>query len=226
MRSFHRRLAIIFCGFLTLSASTGLLWAYAPHLYWKEDYLKPKHAPSFRLLSEASVRAEDALQSARDQLTGSIRSITLKTLGDRLVYEIRYASGQGEHSWLLDAETGQKLTPIPDSLAIMIAKTYVRNTPSVKLVRRLWSYKIRGDHATVPVYQIIFDAPDHPLIIVNAESGTVLEDEDDSRRFHSWIMKLHTLSFFDFHKTLTLIPGLGLLAMVGTGLKLYWKRSC
>ena len=39
----HRRVAILSAGFLLLTAVTGILWAYAPHLYFKDGYLKKKN---------------------------------------------------------------------------------------------------------------------------------------------------------------------------------------
>ena len=48
--------------------------------------------------------------------------------------------------------------------------------------------------------------------------------KDPARQFHSWVMRIHRLSFFGTKKELVAFPGVGLLLMLCTGLFLL-KRS-
>lgn len=62
-------------------------------------------------------------------------------------------------------------------------------------------------------------------IWVDAEKGNaMLPVRDTAHQFHSWIMKIHRLSFFGTKKELVAIPGFGLLLMLFTGLFLF-KRG-
>ncbi len=226
MRKLHRKLALLFSGFLALSAITGLIWAFAHRLYLKEDNLKTPAGITHRSLAEATVPMNLALEQARIRVAGPIHSIALKTLAHRLVYDVRYGAGKEELSWLMDAETGQTLSPLSDSFATSIVESLQRTPAPIKGIQHTPSYRARNGRTIPQVHQITLDASDHPVIVICSDSGELVEKVNDSRRIHTWIMRLHTLSFFGFRKTLTLIPGLGMLALLITGFKLYWKKTC
>jgi uncharacterized iron-regulated membrane protein len=50
MRKLHRKLGLIFGPFLMTSAVTGLLWAYAPHLYLKQEPAKKETVKASRIV--------------------------------------------------------------------------------------------------------------------------------------------------------------------------------
>jgi hypothetical protein len=57
----------------------------------------------------------------------------------------------------------------------------------------------------------------NPEIFVDSNSGKIIEEQDDIRRFHFWIIKLHQFNFLGFKKTLTIIPGTALLLLIISG---------
>ena len=59
-RRLHRAGGIAASLLLATTAVTGLLWAYAPHLYWKAGYLEKKRAVSAPPLRSASLTAQQA----------------------------------------------------------------------------------------------------------------------------------------------------------------------
>lgn len=76
------------------------------------------------------------------------------------------------------------------------------------------------------VYSVGFSSKEGPKEFrVDAETGAVLGAAPPRYpAFHQWVMKIHRLEFFGTKKELVAIPGLGLLAMLFTGLFLF-KRG-
>lgn len=105
MRKLHRALALFFSPFLVVTAVTGLLWAYAPHLYLKPEGSKKTPLEISRAPKLSPV---DALRAAGDG-GGKPMSVTLRGEGSRLVYAVAYGSKDVPKEALVDAETGEVL---------------------------------------------------------------------------------------------------------------------
>ncbi len=219
VRRAHRVIGLAVGAFLVSSGATGLLWAYAPFLYWQPGYLEPKSPVVSPPLDSVTVGVRDALRKARATLAGDVRlaSVVLRSDAGRLLYEVQYRAGQGPATVLVDGQTGEILSPLDEQIAVAIAREYVRGAPAVKAIARLDDYVPRAGPGPVPVYRIAFRQPGDPTIFIHRDTGRIVEDEDRVRRFHFFVMRLHQLSFFGFRKTLTAIPGLALLAMVVSG---------
>ncbi|NUN92811.1 MAG: PepSY domain-containing protein [Verrucomicrobiae bacterium] len=222
MRRFHVWLGIVSAGFLILSAATGILWAYAPHLYWKPGYLQRKHPAVLPSFDEDLLPLREALRVAREQWGSESRisKITLHGELGMMVYEILGKRRDGETSLLVDARTGKTLSPITPLLAEQIARAYAEGAPSLRSIVLLDRYVHRSGKVYPSVYKVCFDGKRDPEFFVDAHSGKLLEEQDRLRRFHWWVMRLHQLNFFGFRKTLTVLPGATLLLLVFSGLVL------
>lgn len=218
MRRFHRWLGVGAALFLLLAAATGLLWAYAPHLYWEGGYLARKHPPAAFDFSAITLTHQGAIRAARQRMAADlpITEVTLRAEVDVPFFEIN----TGESSVLIDARNGEVLSPLSEELATRIAAQYVRGQPGVESAALLDRFVHRSRKVHHSVYRVQFRAPKNPVIYLSALTGAIIEEEDDVRRFHFWIMRLHQLNFFGFHKTLTIIPGGALLLLIITGLVL------
>lgn len=236
VRTAHRIVGIAVAAFLVSSAVTGLLWAYAPFLYWQGGYLERKTPAASPSLDAVTVTVQEAIQTARTTVSGdaSLAAVVLRADAGRLLYEVQYRVHGIPGSVLVDATTGERLSPLGEHLAVAIARQYVRGTPAVKEVARLDNYVPRGVGAPMPVYRISFDQPGDPEVFIHRDSGQIVEEQDRVRRFHFFVMKLHQLNFFGFKKTLTVVPGVTLLVMVGSGVVLWlvpklrqarWRRK-
>ena len=74
------------------------------------------------------------------------------------------------------------------------------------------------------VVLVAFAAPGNPEIYIDRNSATIVEESDDARAFHLWVMKLHQLQFLGTKKELTLIPGAALLFLLVTGSTIWLRR--
>lgn len=225
MRFWHRRVAVLSAGFLLLTAVTGILWAYAPHLYFKDGYLKKKSTRGAPALSAARLSAQEVIRltEAADK-TRPAESVTLRAEGGRLVFEVVRREGKAAHSQLIDAVSGEKLSPLTEQMAAAVAAEYVVGNPPVKDAAVVENYRHRSGKIVPSVYRIAFVAPGNPEIFIDRNSAAIVEESDDSRAFHFWVMKLHQLQFFGTKKELTLLPGLALIVLVITGGMIWWRR--
>jgi uncharacterized iron-regulated membrane protein len=215
MRRFHRRLGVAAALFVGLASVTGLLWAYAPYLYWEGNYLERKHPVVPMDFRGVTLTHQDAIRTAREQLGTAfvVSAVTLRSELGQPLFEVR---GE-ERDFLIDARTGAPLSPLPADFAARVAAQYVRGHPPVAAVTLLDAFVHRSGKVYKPVYRVQFKAPKTPVIYLSARTGAIIEEEDDVRRFHFWVMRLHQLNFFGFRKTLTIIPGSAILLLVVSG---------
>jgi uncharacterized iron-regulated membrane protein len=221
----HRRIAILSAGFLLLTAITGILWAYAPHLYFKDGYLKKKSVKTAPALFVARFSPQEAIRlTAAAGKSGPAESVVLRAEAGRLVYEVVRREGKAVNSQLVDAISGEKLSPLDEKMAAAVAAEYVVGNPTLKDAAIVENYRHRSGKIFASVYRVRFDAPANPEIFIDRHSAAIVEDSDDTRAFHFWVIKLHQLQFFGTKKELTLIPGLALLLLVTTGMVIWWRR--
>ncbi len=226
VNTWHRRIAITAVLFLAVTALTGILWAYAPHLYFKEGYLQKKSGAAQKPLTAAKVSVADALASAIAvfKTEKGILSATLRAEADDLFYEVQRKEGKEYSSVLVDAISGDVVSPLGEEAAIKIAAQYVVGNPPLKKAEALTGYKHRNGKKFKAAYKVAFAAPGNPEIFIDRNSGLILEESDNARSFHFWVMKLHQLQFFGTKKELTIIPGLALIFLVITGTIMWIRR--
>jgi uncharacterized iron-regulated membrane protein len=226
VNTWHRRIAITAVVLLALTAVTGILWAYAPHLYFQDGYLKKKTKFQGPALSRAKISQKDALEAAVAVFNTEkgLETVSLRAEAAHLVYEVIRKDGKEQQSVLIDAISGDVLSPISDKFAVEIAAQYVAGNPPVKGAEALDEYKHRSGKKIKMVYRVAFTAPGNPEIFIDRNSGTIVEESDRSRVFHFWVMKLHQLQFFGVKKEFTIIPGLALIFLIITGTVMWVRR--
>lgn len=228
-RKWHRWLGIASVGFFFLSLGTGLLWANARFLYW-EDHYKEKLHPLPVVPVHQAVLPLSAVVERVPVLAGTdavVDQLTLKSDFGFLLYDVRIRKNKTKHTVLLDAVSGEPLSPISEELASRIARQYVRGVAAVTQVRSE-SYTPRKKHAAVDAIRVSFDDSDETEIVLDRSTGDILEDEGRWRRLHFLVMQLHQLNFLGFEKTLLNIPGVPLLLMGISGALLgflQWRRA-
>lgn len=221
----HRRVAVFSAGLLIVTAVTGILWAYAPHLYFKEGYLKKKSIQVAPGLSSARLTPQDAIGLTETAVkSGPAETVTLRAEGGKLIYEILRREGKAMHSQLIDAISGEKLSPLTEQMAAAVAAEYVVGNPPIKDAAIVDNYRHRSGKTISSVFLVRFAAPGNPEIYIDRYSAAIVEESDDARAFHFWVMKLHQLQFFGMKKELTAIPGISLVILLVTGMVMAARR--
>lgn len=222
-RRFHRLLGIVFGLFLLTSAITGLLWAYAPYLYWKPGYKHKKASLPLPPLTDAVVSIPIVIRRVQESEEGKIEaeSVLLRKDFGRLLYEIEYEVNGAKSRLLIDAKSGVFLSPLTEELAIVIARQYVEGNAPVESAILLSDWVPRKKTKGVKAFRVRFQDAGKTEIFLDPQTGRILEEQDHTRRFHFLVMQFHQLNFFGFRKVLTIIPGLSLLFMIATGTYLW-----
>ncbi len=218
----HRWFGMGALGFLLLSVITGLLWADAKFLYWDEHYkekLRPLAGPP---VESATLSLDRVFLLAKAAVGGRalIEQASLRADFGRLFYEVKLRVEGVPTTLLLDAMSGERLSPITEELAPTIAAQYVRAPAAVTRVE-LERYTPRKKKRAYDAVRVRFDDAEATDIVLDRQTGEILEDEGRWRRVHFAVMQLHQLNFFGFEKTLLNIPGVPLLLMGISGLVLW-----
>lgn len=219
-RSAHATAGLVGALFLASSAITGLLWANASRLYWRADDYKKKKAPvAGPALESARIDIRRVLARAQSELgtEANMTALTLKSEAGRLVYEAQ----TGKRSVLIDAITGRSLSPLSADDASRFADQYAPKGASRLAARHEVSFMGRDGRKRGPVWRVTYRDNGGTEIVLDDMSGQIIEEFDPSRRFHFWIMRLHKLDFFHTDRLLTAIPGLCLIGLVISGLRLW-----
>ena len=222
VRLVHRWFGMAALGFLLLSVVTGLLWADAKFLYWDDHYkekARPLPGPS---LETATLPVDRAILVAKEAVGGraSIEQVLLRSDFGRLFYELKVRVEGVATTLLLDARTGERLSPISSDLAPVIAQQYVRAPAAVTGVE-MERYTPRKKKRAQDAVRVRFDDADATEIVLDRQTGEILEDEGRWRRVHFAVMQLHQLNFFGFEKTLLNVPGVPILLMSLSGCLLW-----
>jgi uncharacterized membrane protein YkoI len=146
--------------------------------------------------------------------------LVLRSDFGRLLYEVRFRREGTAVTVLLDAVTGERLSPISTELALVIAAQYVR-PPAIPIRAEVEQYRPRKKKRSYDAVRVRFDDDNKTEIILDRQTGEILEDEGRWRRLHFFVMQLHQLNFFGFDKTLLNVPALPLLLMGLSGMLLW-----
>ncbi len=218
IRLVHRWLGMGALGFLLLSVVTGLLWADAKFLYWDDHYKEKVRPLAGPALETATLPVDRAIVAAKEAVGGRalVEQVLLRSDFGRLFYELKLRVEGVATTLLLDAMNGERLSPISPDLAPVIAQQYVR-TPATVTAVELERYTPRKKKRAQDAVRVRFNDADATEIVLDRQTGEILEDEGRWRRVHFAVMQLHQLNFFGFEKTLLNIPGVPIFLMSLSG---------
>jgi uncharacterized iron-regulated membrane protein len=223
-RGLHRWLAVTTMGFLFLSVVTGLLWANSKSLYFPERYKERVRSIPAPALESASIPLSTVFAEARKAFGENMTAdrVVLRADFGRLVYEVKTRTKGKVQSLILDAQSGERLSPLSEAAAKTIAEQYVPSPAPVEEVQ-FEQYIPRNKRAPQDAVRVKFDDANRTQIILDRHTGEIIEDEGRWRKLHFLVMQLHQLNFFGFDKTLLNFTGIPLLIMGLSGL-LLWTR--
>lgn len=230
-RELHRMVTLGSVAVLLISVITGLLWAYAPYLYWEGGYMKRKHALPAPDLMQTRFSIPDVILKTKAKFGEEVllQELHLRSDAGMLLFYVHYRGAEGEvQRALLDARSGDWISPLTEEVAVRFARQYVAGNPPVAAASFLKEWVHRKKKNGRPAWQVRFGDAGETDIFIDPDTGAILEDQDAVRRFHFFIMKLHQFNFFGFKKVLTIIPGLPLLIAIVTGMMMWatpkWRK--
>jgi hypothetical protein len=148
------------------------------------------------------------------------KRLSLEWIAGRAVYLIEPQQGR---PLLLDAASGERLSPIGEGLARTIAEeTIAGDAASVRavLIERNPPIEYRGD---LPVWRVDFAGDERLSVYVSADSGRAAARRSDLWRVYDFLWSLHIMDYRErenFNHPLLVIFSIGALMMSAVGIVL------
>ena len=177
----------------TASEQLARLQAFAP----------PSDAIGFAAARSAATRRFAQDSTTRNDATPTFAGGRLMMWNGRLTYALVRRSRRGELTGaLVDARTGDVLSPIGQQDAIIAARAVVGDLPSVASVALLDHgdrYMMSGDYtAWFPAYRVRFDDRDNTAVYVGREAADVFGVVTDLTRWTTWLGTVPHWLFLDW----------------------------
>lgn len=223
LRRFHRVLGIILFAWIVNASFTGMMRANASSLYWKERAPAGRPGP----VSPPSVEIAKAFENAGKILSADavIREISLKNVReDKPVYLVRAVSKRREERVLVDAQTGNVLSPVSEQEAVETARDYVTAGTEIESVTLLENFLPRKAQISRPAFRVRFRDPDKTEVFIDRDTSEMLYLLDRGRHFGLWMVKLHELEFFHLKRPALTVLGGAVILFAVSGLLLAFPR--
>lgn len=212
LRRLHRVLGLALFLLIGSSAATGLLRANARWWYWKDRSPRQEGAS----LSSPVIGVERLFSLSKGT---PIRRVELKPLAGKVVYLVE-RQDSGRSYLMVDASSGEVLSPLSTETAVEIARAFVGLREPVVRTEAVPSYALRKGNGPRPAIRVLFGDALRTEVFVDQETGAVLALLDRGRRFGLWVAKLHELDFFNGSRPALTLLGLGITFLAMTGLTL------
>jgi uncharacterized iron-regulated membrane protein len=219
----HLFIGLFFFPFLLISALTGFFRANHKW-FWKEDYKKVKNFTYNHALEKPVVSVDSIFGISKAKLgeQAVLTEIRLRKEIGRLFYDIR---SKGNSPLLIDAATGQIVSPLTPELAIALASQYVQAGAEVKKVYADDHYKTRKEKKPRPVYVIEYADELNTQILLDKQNGEIEEEIDANLKFGFWMVKLHDYDFWNSKRVILSIAGIGLTVVGLSGFYLWLRKK-
>ncbi|RAW02076.1 PepSY-associated TM helix domain-containing protein [Pseudochryseolinea flava] len=219
----HRYIGLVLLPFLLISALTGFFRANYKW-FWKEDYKKVKNT-SYSYALDVPEVSMDSVFSIAKRSAGSdavISEVRFRREAGVAFYDVRIKKG---NPILIDATSGEVVSPIDENMATLLAGQYVKGEAKVKYVELNESYETRKGNNIRSVYIISYDDALETQIIIDKYNGEIEEEVDKNLKFGMWMVKLHDYDFWDSKRGILSFVGIGLTLVAITGFYLWAKAK-
>jgi len=177
--------------------------------------VEPAHVPlrATRLLPIEAVLAQSAARAPT--------SITLTTLLGEPVYRLN----DGADEWLLDAVSGQLLSPLSEEHARRLARADYAGDAQIRSVQWVETPELEFRGRDLPLWRVWFDDDRNTAVYVAPDTGTVVARRNDLWRAFDFVWMLHIMDYEtrdDFnHPLLIAFAASALLFVLSGGVMLY-----
>ncbi|WP_417492851.1 hypothetical protein [Maricaulis sp.] len=127
-------------------------------------------------------------------LPGPVRTVALMPWLGRAVYQVENYFGE---SRLVDAHSGERLTPISGATAIALAEDFHRGDLPAQSVEYLEAATTEYRDAPLPAWRVNFDDGDGTSLYYAAETGLLTSRRNDEWRLFDFFWMLHIMGYQD-----------------------------
>lgn len=217
---FHKWITLIIGIQIVLWVAGGVVMSFF-------DIDKVRGAHNVRETEPKLISADAGLMSPSSALamTGlSAKQITTRFMLETPVYEVTTEDGK---TLVLDAVTGETLSPISEAIAVALAKQDFAGDDEIASTKLLETagYEYRG--GPLPAWQVIFADKEKTHIYVSADRGRVAARRNGTWRLYDFFWMLHIMDYDerdDFNNPLLIIASVIALIAALSGGGLYFYR--
>lgn len=218
MTKIHKWLALIIGIQLLLWVLGGLVMSWFPI-----EIVRGEH--NIREQEAFVLTADDNLIPVADVLAsiGAINSIELKHLLGFPVYEVTTAE---DNTILLDAITGEVLSPLNEELALQIAGTDFSGEAG-SLTATIVDEHNAEYRGPLPVWRVVMGDVEDTRIYVSTTTGDVIARRNETWRLYDFFWMLHIMDYenrTDFNNPLVIIASIAALIASISGIWLIFYR--
>tara|TARA_R110000868_G_scaffold92734_1_gene257186 strand:+ start:19041 stop:19775 length:735 start_codon:yes stop_codon:yes gene_type:complete len=138
------------------------------------------------------VPPSDAVEAAG--LSGEIRTVNLMPWLGRAAYLVEAYDGAKA---LVDAHTGERLTPISRETAIALAEQFHRGDLPAQSAQYLEAFTTEYRDNVLPAWRVNFDDGDGTSLYYAAETGMLTARRNDVWRVYDFFWMLHIMGYQD-----------------------------
>jgi uncharacterized iron-regulated membrane protein len=217
---FHKWLGLIVGIQILLWIAGGLVMSWFPIEEVRGQHNVREQEPHAISGTANLVALSDVLSAEQEK---EVKDLTLRYMGERLVFAPRYNDGTAA---LFDAETGNKISPLSESLALKIATDDFSGDGVPKSIDLL-DKKTTEYRGPVPVWRVYFDDKEDTRIYVSPTAGRVVARRNDTWRLFDFFWMLHIMDYDerdDFNHPLLIIASIVALIVSISGILLIFYR--
>lgn len=198
IRKIHRFLGLIIGLQLLLWTASGLFFSWNDIEKVRGEHLTAP-PPALAPIDAAILSPRDALETAARRFPGweHAESISLRTLLDDPVYEVRFRAEGTVRYGLIDARSGRLRSPLAEAEAVALAvndfvpDADVTNVELLESVGSASEYRDRD----LPAYRVDFGHPTGTRIYVSADRGLVTARRNNTWRVFDFLWMFHIMDY-------------------------------
>jgi len=231
-RKIHRWLGLVIGIQLLLWTVSGLIFSWNSIAAVRGETMirTPDHV-DLRTCQFADLNSMLAAASTAEEFGGQVPvSVALRSMLDRPVYEVTLKNRMVPDFFLLDALTGDRISPIDQETAGRIAVADFSGPATAKNVQLVESTSSHSEYRgkELPAWRVELDDPDSTIIYVSANRGVVTARRNDRWRMFDFFWMLHTMDYqgrdnFN-HWLLKGVSAFGVVTVL-SGFVLFFKTS-
>jgi hypothetical protein len=189
----HRWLALLIGGQIVLWFASGWFLSFFPIEQVRGEHLARQPAAASLRLNELA----PAVAHVSAHLPADTTRIEVRPMLGRTVLFAELGKGR---SMLIDVATGRRLSPLPASAAVAIARADYAGAGKPVRARAVGAEttQYRGP---LPAWRVEFDDPENTSIYVAADQGTVTARRTDLWRIYDFLWGLHIMDWKNHENT-------------------------
>ncbi len=226
-RKAHRWLGLLVGLQILFWVASGLYFAVAPFDEVTGDHNKARPiAVNFAFTSLVSPQQPIAELVKTYGPSVQVRSVSLRQLLGRNVYELQFDVGGDSVVRLADAGDGFLLPAIGEAQALAIARAGFVPTDEVRKIAYLEEVEPGHEYrrGALPAWQVSFNDAENTRVYVAAETGILVTHRNDTWRWFDFFWMLHIMDFDardDFHTPLLQLASVLSLVIIFSGFILW-----